>query len=154
MPPPGAEGGGPCGTAVFLLEPDVAGGWGRRTVADVSVHPPLVSRLHYEFADWFGDDLVTSFPCFIVTERLAAALDAAGLTGYRLDAVVVSTGPGFSELRPGVELPRFRWLRVSGVMGVDDFAVAPDYRLAVSARALELLRRHDINGCLVEETAV
>ena len=33
----------------FYIQPEVAGGLGKNTVMDRSVHPPIVSRLHYEF---------------------------------------------------------------------------------------------------------
>jgi hypothetical protein len=33
----------------FYIQPEVAGGLGKNTVMDRSVHPPIVSRLHHEF---------------------------------------------------------------------------------------------------------
>jgi hypothetical protein len=125
--------------AYTILEPEVAGGWGANTVADVSVHPPAVTRLHYEFQGWLGDDLLESFPCFIVSERLAAELLRSELTGFTLDALKVSTSAEFEELHPGRRLPEFRWLRVAGRAGQDDFGIGPDYRLVVSAAALAVL---------------
>src|SRR6476660_8794270 len=65
-----------------VLAPEVAGGWGERTVADTSTHPPRVTALHYQFDGWLGDELLESFPCYIVTRRLAHALTAAGLSGF------------------------------------------------------------------------
>ena len=124
-----------------ILEPEVAGGWGDETVADTAVHPPIVSRLHYEFEGWLGDELLASFPCFIVSERVAAALEASRLTGFALDEVTISTSPEFEDLHPDVSLPRFRWLKVSGQAGVDDFGLAADFRLVVSAKGLGLLSR-------------
>lgn len=38
----------------------------RSTIMEATVHPPRVERLHYEFEDWLGDDLVESFPSFLV----------------------------------------------------------------------------------------
>jgi hypothetical protein len=49
--------------------------------------PEVVTHLHYEFEGWLGDDLLTTFPEFIVTERLAAALEASKPTGLRLAGV-------------------------------------------------------------------
>jgi hypothetical protein len=135
----------------YLLEPEVAGRWGDGTVADTAVHPPIVERLEYVFDGWEGDDLLTSFPCYIVTERLGTALWKADLTGFVLDAVAVRRSERFQELHPDVELPRFLWLRVSGEPGKDDFALATDHRLAVSEQALAVLRRHALSDCLIEE---
>ena len=128
-----------------ILEPEVAGGWGDETVADTSVHPPIVTRLHYEFEDWLGDELLESFPCFIVSERVASALEASGLTGFALDEVKISTSPEFEDLHPDASIPRFRWLKVSGQPGVDDFGLAADFRLVVSAKGLGLLSRFALN---------
>jgi hypothetical protein len=122
-----------------ILEPEVAGGWGPRTVADRSVHPPRVERLHYEFAGWLGDDLLESFPCYVVTPSLAEALGAAQCTGFSLDDVLVTSTEEFRELYPGRKLPAFRWLKVHGVAGTDDFGHASDFRLVVSSRALAVL---------------
>ncbi len=74
----------------FELEPEVVGGWGDSTDADVSVHPPRVKKLHYRFDGWLGDVLLESFPCFIITVAAAAALEEVKLTGYRLAPVKIS----------------------------------------------------------------
>src|SRR3954454_10828086 len=58
----------------FALEPEVAGQLGDTTMLDTSVHPPVIQRLEYRFDGWLGDDLLESFPCFVVTERLANEL--------------------------------------------------------------------------------
>ena len=52
------------------IEPEVAGGLGNETIIDKNYHPPIVKKLHYEFNGWLGDDILESFPCFIVSERL------------------------------------------------------------------------------------
>src|SRR5687768_14779041 len=99
----------------YVIEPEVAGGWGERTVADRSVDPVKVLRLHYEFEGWSGDDLLTSHPVFICTERLGGALEAAGLCGFHLADCEVTRSPQFEELHPRLTLPAFRWLQVNGV---------------------------------------
>ncbi|MGW8329895.1 hypothetical protein ACWGLE_18570 [Streptomyces sp. NPDC055897] len=63
----------------YRLTPEVAGGFGSRTDLDSTVHPPYVMRLHYEVADWLGDCLVQTFPCFLVLRAVGAELDKAAL---------------------------------------------------------------------------
>src|SRR5512143_2828590 len=121
------------------LDPEVAGQIGESTVMDVSVHPPIVDSLHYDFEDWDGDVLVTSFPCYIVTEGAMRQIQSHGLTGVEFAPVTVTTTDTFHELNPGLELPAFVWLKVHGAPGVDDFGLAPPAELIVSERALELL---------------
>lgn len=69
----------------FLVEPEVAGGLGKYTIMDRNTHPPIVSKLHYQFDGWLGDVLLESFPCFIVTEAAKLKLQAVGATGIRFD---------------------------------------------------------------------
>jgi hypothetical protein len=134
----------------FYIEPEVAGGLGEKTVLDSSVHPPRVDRLHYKFDGWLGDVLLESFPCEIATSSAAHALMDAAVTGVQFADVEVSTSEAFRELHPQLALPMFRWLRVSGVAGKDDFGIADDLRLVVSQRALDILRPLGIGNATLE----
>ena len=135
----------------FSLEPDVAGGWGDGTVADTSVHPPVVTHLHYEFQDWFGDELVESFPCYLVTEALGATISQAGLNGFSLASVEITCSSEFTELQPNTMLPAFQWLKISGVAGESDFGLSSDHLLVVSEQALQVIGTHSISNCAVSE---
>lgn len=135
----------------FILEPEVAGGLGDRTIMDTSVHPPRVERLHYEIDyGWLGDELLESFPCYIVTENLASGLVASGLGRFELDEVEVSLTPEAQEEHEGQGIPQFRWLRVTGVAGQDDLGVTFKGQLVVSERALQVLRTAAVDNCVVE----
>lgn len=132
----------------WRLRPEIAGDMGPRTVLDASTHPPRVSRLHYEFSGWAGADLVESFPCFLVTERLATAIQDSGLTGGELEDVEVTFDPQFAALLPDVAalVPRsWRWLRPQG----GDFALEADATLVVSEAALSLLQGFCLAECEV-----
>jgi hypothetical protein len=133
----------------FYLEPEVAGGLGNNTVIDRSVHPPIISKLHYHLDGWLGDVILESFPSFIVTEKTKQKLQEIGLTGARFDKVELTTSDQFKELYPNRHLPKFVWLRVDGQTGRDDFGTAPDGRLVVSERAHETLKSLGISNALV-----
>ena len=60
---------------------------------DTTKHPPVVSRLHYEFEGWDGDDIVATFPVTIVTDALANAILEHALTGAEFDDVIVTKDP-------------------------------------------------------------
>src|SRR3954470_7978675 len=105
----------------FRIEPEVAGGLGPKTELDRSTHPPRVKRLQYVFDGWLGDDLLESFPAFIVTADAASRLDGADLSGFRLDEVEIATSETFDEVAVNRELPDFRRLEVTGTARVDDF---------------------------------
>jgi hypothetical protein len=135
----------------FYIEPEVAGGLGHNVVMDRSVHPPIVSGLHYEFDGWLGDVLLESFPCFIVTEGAKKDLQSVGLTGLRFDEVEVTTSEFFQERYPNRQLPKFVWLQIVGKPGQDDFGIAKDLRLVISERALEVLRGLGISNALITD---
>ncbi len=128
-------------TSHYIIEPEVAGGWGEQTeFTRTPGRPVVVHKLHYEFDGWLGDELLESSPCFIATERMAVALQQAQLTGFGFDNVVVSMSGQFEDLYPGRDLPKFVWLRVVGSAGKDDFGLTSDLRLVVSVRALSVLK--------------
>lgn len=137
-------------TERWYISPEVAGELGDRAVLDSSVHPPVVHRFHHHFQGWLGDDLLAAFPCFLITSRLAKALKVSELSGFELAPVEVSVSSEFEELYPGRVLPEFQWLKATGRGPHADFRLSPDFRLDISDRALELLRRFNINNALLE----
>jgi hypothetical protein len=139
--------------AWYVVGPEVPGGLGDDAQLDTSVHPPVVSRLHYEFEGWLGDDIAESFPCFIVTERLAEALAAAGLTGFELDDVEVTIEPQLAEFEPELvrSMPAWRWLKPVGTPFADDVWQDGSARLHVSERTLTVLQRFNVEYADVAE---
>ncbi|MER9356938.1 MULTISPECIES: hypothetical protein [unclassified Mesorhizobium] len=134
----------------FYLEPEVSGGPGDNSVMDTSVHPPIVTRLHYEFDGWLGDAMVTSFPCYLVTEGVERKILESRFSGVTFDKVEVTTSELFEEMQPDQKLPPFVWLKVSGKAGLDDFGIAKDYRLVVSESVLDVLKLLGVSNALIE----
>ena len=99
---------------------------------------------------WLGDAVLESFPAFIVTEEAKEALLELGVTGASFDEVEVTTGGAFRDLYSNRKLPRFAWLKPKGAPGWADFGTASDGRLAVSKRALDVLRQFRAANALVE----
>ena len=133
----------------FYVEPEVAGGLGENSLVDRSVHPPVVSALHYRFDGWPEDALLESFPIFIVSAVAKEDLAEMRASGVRFDQAEITTSDQFEELYAGRQLPKFVWLRIVGKAGQDDFGIAPDGRLVVSERALEALRGLGISNASV-----
>jgi hypothetical protein len=124
----------------YLIEPEVAGGLGDNTVIDTNFHPPIVISLEYRFEGWLGDDILESFPCFLITEFLSAKLLDPKLTGITVAPVLVTQSEESRELNPDVSLPKFFWLKVVGVAGTDDFGLSEDHRLVISQAGLDIFR--------------
>ena len=135
----------------YCLEPEVAGSLGKHTVWERSETVERVVRPHYQFDGWLGDDLLESYPVFIVTAKLAARIEQDSLSGVSFDEVLVSLPDVFVQLYPDVASPEFRWMRISGRAGEDDFGIPGDRRLVASERALSVLRSGALANCDVEE---
>ena len=133
------------------LQPEVAGGWGAHTQADTSCHPPIVSRLHYEFDGWLGDCLLESFPCFIATESVIAALADGGMTGFEVSDVEISLTQEFRGQYPDRDVGHWRWLRPTASPGEADIAVSKSCVLVVSARALQVFKAHGLFNCTIQD---
>lgn len=123
----------------FEVKPEVAGQIGPSSVLDASVHPPIVTRLEYEFYGWDGSELLESFPCFIVSESLAESMQDAGLSGFSLDDVKVSISPEYLSPHDQSTIPAFRWLKVNGTSGKDDVGLMPNATLVLSQRAKDVI---------------
>jgi hypothetical protein len=135
----------------YIVRPEVAGGLGERTEC---FHRPdgefVVTRLHYEFHGWLGDELLEAFPCFIVTRRIAERFGAAGLSGFAIGEAEITASKEFEELHPGRGIPSFVWLKVLAHPRTADLGVTRDKRLVVSKRALDLLRTGQLTDAEVE----
>jgi hypothetical protein len=136
------------------LSPEVPGGLGDNTVLDTSLHPPRVVQLEFVLDNWFGADIIESFPVFLVTEALAEALADSGLGVFELRDAAVTVTPEADDLRQQLDIPAFptfRWFHVTGTAGSDDFGVDHMGSLVVSDRGLALLQQFNLQGCEVSE---
>jgi hypothetical protein len=133
------------------VRPEVAGGFGEQTELDFSVSPPDVVKLNYEFSGWLGDDILETYPCFIVTERLRVQVEEAGLTGMHFDSVVISKSEIFDELYPGRELPAFYWAKVVGDES-DDFLIDRSSGvLLISEKAFGIISKCCVDNAVLGE---
>ncbi len=135
----------------YYIEPEVAGSLGDSSDIDTSVHPPKVSKLHYQFDGWLGDDLLETFPCYIVTEQMRQQIELNNLTGAKFDSVMISVSDQFQEMYPNKILPQFFWLKVDGNTGKDDFGIAKDHRLVISKEAFDTMKQLNIENSDIEE---
>ena len=132
------------------IEPEVAGGLGKKTIMKINVHPPFVEKLNYEFSGWLGDDILESFPCFIVSERLKNGIENNNLTGINFDDVIITKSNEFIDLYPDKKLPKFYWAKINGEIYIDDFIIGKDYRLMISERAFHSLNLFNVKNAHFE----
>ncbi|MEX2115122.1 MAG: hypothetical protein WD845_18155 [Pirellulales bacterium] len=135
------------------LDPEVAGHFGPGTITDRSTHPPIVRSLHYVFDGWLGDELLTAFPCFIVTKHMQQLIESANPSGCSFEDVTVSKSDLFEELHAGRQLPQFSRLAIDGIAQRDDFGTtSTGGSMIVSDRLLQVMKRGRLDHC--EITAV
>lgn len=135
----------------YYIEPEVSGGLGEKSIIDSSTHPPKVEKLHYRFEGWLGDDLLESFPCYVVSDTLKRKILNENLGGIEFRDVYTSKSDQFNELYPDKNLPDFHWLYVTGEAGISDFGIANDFRLVISNEALKILKQGQIDNADIEE---
>jgi len=135
----------------YKIEPEVPGGFGNNAIINYRDHPPRVKKLHIEFDGWLEDDILESFPCYIITERLKKELEKTSISGCEFDEVEISKSNEFKNLFPKTRLPKFVWLKVNGKPGKDDLGLLYPARLVVSGRVLNVLRSFNLNHCDIEE---
>ena len=123
----------------YIIEPEVAGGLGLNSNIDRTTFPPIVEKLHFVFEGWLGDPILESFPCFIVTDRLARKMEEAGLTGFHLQPLEVSFSESFHSSETDPKSEEFRWLVLDTGDISTDLATTNDGRLVASKKALELM---------------
>ena len=130
----------------YVIEPEVAGGFGEHCEIDWSTGKMDVKKLHYQFDGWLGDELLESTPCYIVSERLAQLIEQDKLSGVEFDEVEITISDLFRDIYPNRQLPKFVWLKVNGIPGQDDFGIASGLRLVVSERAINVLKKGGISN--------
>jgi len=135
----------------YILEPEVAGGLGQNADLDRSVHPPRVTRFHYQFDGWLGDPLLETVASFIVTDGLKEKIKTMQASGAKFGDVEISKSGEFEDFFPNRGLPQFAWLQVNGNAGRDDFGLSRTHRLVVSERILDLLRTEGMSHCDISE---
>ncbi len=126
----------------YLIEPEVAGGWGGDFEIDRSTN--TVIRVHYEVADWLGDCIVTTHPVYLVLRETGKRMTEAGFSGFILDEAIVTACDQHEIFHPDGVLPDLVWLKVHGEPGVDDLGLA-DGDLIVGQRVLDLFRADGFN---------
>jgi hypothetical protein len=132
------------------IEPEVPGGFGGETELDSTVHPPIVKKLHLEFAGWLGDDIIEVFPCYLVTEALRKKIEFEKLTGVIFEDIIISKSEIFKEIYPDRQLPKFYWAKIEGEFEKDDFFIGNDCRLIISENTYEVFKQFKIENALLE----
>ena len=135
----------------FVLEPEVAGGFGPATIGDLRARPPRLEKFNYEFETWPCDPLLEAVSAFIITDRLKDRLIEAHASGVRFGDVEVTKTGIYLDMYGDRPLPSFSWLQITGRAGTDDFGLSSSGLLVVSERIMNLLNAFGLKYCDVSE---
>lgn len=153
---------------MYLLEPEVAGGLGPNTIitnwkelksGEQQIHK--IEYLEYVFDDWLGDDLLTSFPAFIVTQELATDMSERQLTGIELGEVQITKSKLFEDIHPNFMLPSFARLQPTGIVVLSedrkvkkwskhDVCLSQYGDLIVTENCMAILKKYRLEHCDIE----
>lgn len=134
----------------YRLEPQVAGELGEATEFDPSPHPPIVTAVEYVLDAPDADDLIESFPVFLVSATLAERLGRAGLTGFALEDATVRPSTEYLAIHGDAPHSKYRWMRLHRYDSTADAWLDGSQRLCVSDRTMEVLRSYRLVRCEIE----
>lgn len=123
----------------YILEPEVPGGFGNRTIINSNTHPPKILKIHFIFDGWLGDQIIECFPCYLVSSELAEILVKHGVSGFVLEDVEIEKSETFLELYPERKVPPFKWFKVTGLEENCDVYINSENRLTVNKKVLEII---------------
>jgi len=135
----------------YCLDPEVAGELGEGTVLDSSTHPPALSHLDFTLDYPDADELIQSFPVFLISERLGSRLQAAGLTGFTLTGARVRPSDNYLAVHGDAPHPHYLWMQVAGVAGEADCWLDDSLMVCVSDRMMTILEAVGLSDCSVEK---
>lgn len=131
--------------------PEILVSLGDNTVFDDPDSPQKnIVKLHMNLENWLGDDLLWNFPEVIVTEKLRHSLEENKFSGFHFDDIEVTFDTYFEHnYQLDIPIPKFYWMKVSGVEHVDD-VIVKDYELYLSERIFDFLsKKHSIKNLTV-----
>lgn len=118
-------------------------GWlGNGCIPEARSQRTPYQKLHYVLVDYPTDCICQSLGAHIAKEELIDKLVLMRATGIGFDEVQLSLADDSDCLTlPDFVMPRFRWLRIYGQVGIDDFGLAEELnnRLVVSHRVLKAM---------------
>lgn len=141
----------------YLLNPEVAGeiGDGSELIYEDGKIKEVIF-LEYNFMGWQGDELLSTHPCFIVTENLQNDITLNGLTGVKFKDIAMTFSDEFYDICGNVKMPKFVQIicNTSYEDNVDnlqyDFYYNKYKEIIVSERALTVIKQHKIDMCIIE----
>ena len=141
----------------YVLKPEIAGELGDRSELVYEAGKiKEVTFLEYRFIGWQGDELLSTHPCFIVTESLQKNIVSNNLTGVEFSDIEVSFSDEFSDMYGDIKIPKFVQIICNASYEKNIFNLQSDFyfnkykEMIVSEKAMGVLKQHKLDMCVVE----
>lgn len=128
----------------------VAGQLGGGSRIDTSTHPPTVQAVEYVLDAPTDEDLIESFPVFLVGPEVAEMLARAGLEGFDIVEAHVVPSREYVEVYGAAPHKEYRWLRLRPSPQADCW-LDDEHRLCVSDRMMSTLSQGTLAECEITE---
>ncbi|PCJ21244.1 MAG: hypothetical protein COB02_01275 [Candidatus Cloacimonadota bacterium] len=135
----------------YIIEPEVSISLGEGSVLSTATHPPTIEKLDLIFEGWLGDDILETFPCFFVTEKLKRLIQFNNLSQVEFEEISIIKSDALLEFNIQKKIPKIYLLKISGEAKINDFGVSKDNLLIVSELCLKVLKQSNVNHCDIEE---
>lgn len=158
--------------AYFQLDVPVDGGLGPGTelASNATIEGwPNVLALEYMLDTWSGCHIISTFPCFIISQSILELLKSSKLSGWSVADASVTVSPQFVDSSGSATLPNFYWFkphgRINGLartISIDkdecsvapcqamDFSLGPKAELLLTQKAVDILDLKLLRGCFVK----
>ena len=126
------------------IQPEVIVGMGEKTkFLDQKPAIKTVLHLHIQLEDWLGDDIMECHPCYLVTEKLKEGIERTSFSGFEFSELEMTKDEYFHDnYQLNAPLPKFYWLKIIGVINIDDLVVDLDSSLCISDEFLSFLQKN------------
>jgi hypothetical protein len=136
----------------YKIHPEVPGGLGANTIYNKDVAPWELTHPHLIFDGWLGGDILKISNCYLITEDLKKSREFSGLSGIlSYEPIDIELSQTFNNLYPNKKLPKIYRIIINGVKGIDDFWMLDYYKLVISEKALNILKKYNISDMEIEE---
>lgn len=142
----------------FKLEPEIAGAIGDNSKIEYENGKiKEVLFLEFCFMDWLGDELLSTHPCYIITESVKNDIILNQLQGVQFQEILISFSDEFCELNETGRVPKFIRIICNNDFekkdndSLQDFYLNKYKELIVSEKALKIFQNHTLANCIVRE---
>ena len=134
----------------FALEPHVAGQLGAGTALDATVHPPVVRSVEYVLDAPTSQDILESFPVYLVSNDIAAQLARASLRGFVLRDARITVSREYLDEFGNAQHKDYQWLYPTPDLAADCW-IDDQLRLCVSGAMMDVLATGTLDACTIIE---